>query len=125
MDTFRALVITRDETTKAQSVGVKTLTLADLLPAAVNQRAKMGFGVPLGTWFRGELRDYMRDLLLAPDARYRAMLSPAYVESLVARHLAGDANFGHQLWSLLSFEQWLRLLPEWTHSTREPAALAR
>jgi asparagine synthase (glutamine-hydrolysing) len=98
---------------------------ADLLPPAVNRRGKMGFGVPLGTWFRGDLRDYMRDLLLAPDARYRGMLSAAYVESLVSRHLGGDANFGHQLWSLLCFEQWLRLLPEWTRRLPEPAALTR
>jgi asparagine synthase (glutamine-hydrolysing) len=97
----------------------------DLLPPAVNRRGKMGFGVPLGTWFRGELRDYMRDLLLAPDARYRGILSPVYVESLVSRHLSGDANFGHQLWSLLCFEQWLRLLPEWTRRAPEPAALSR
>ena len=83
----------------------------------------MGFGVPLGTWFRGELRDYMRDLLLAPDARYRGILSPAYVESLVSRHLSGEANFGQQLWSLLCFEQWLRLLPEWTRRLPEPPAL--
>ena len=97
----------------------------DLLPPAINQRGKMGFGVPLGTWFRGDLREYMRDLLLAPDARYRTMLSAPYVESLVTQHLSGHANFGHQLWSLLSFEQWLRLLPEWTRSAPEPAALAR
>jgi asparagine synthase (glutamine-hydrolysing) len=87
---------------------------ADLLPPAVQRRGKMGFGVPLDAWFRGELRDYMRDLLLAPDARYRDMLSATFVESLVTRHLSGDATFGHQLWSLLCFEQWLRLLPEWT-----------
>src|SRR5207249_6908237 len=47
---------------------------ADLLPPAIDQRGKMGFGVPLGAWFRGELRDYVRDLLLAPGARYRDML---------------------------------------------------
>ena len=50
----------------------------------------MGFGVPLDAWFRGELRDYMRDLLLAPDARYRACCRAAFVERLVARHLAGE-----------------------------------
>ncbi len=49
----------------------------DLLPPAIDRRGKMGFGVPLDAWFRGELRDYMRDLLLAPDARYRDMLSAA------------------------------------------------
>jgi hypothetical protein len=67
----------------------------------------------------------MHDLLLSPDARHRSMLSSSYVESLVSRHLRGEANFGQQLWSLLCFEQWLRLLPEWTRRQPEPAALAR
>ena len=54
----------------------------DLLPPAIDRRGKMGFGVPLDAWFRGELRDYLRDLLLAPDARYRDMLSAPFVEAL-------------------------------------------
>jgi asparagine synthase (glutamine-hydrolysing) len=86
----------------------------DLVPPAIERRGKMGFGVPLDTWFRGELRDYMRDLLLLPGARYRDMLSGAFVEALVARHLAGGANLGQQLWSIICFEVWLRRLPEWT-----------
>jgi asparagine synthase (glutamine-hydrolysing) len=98
---------------------------ADLLPPAIQRRGKMGFGVPLGTWFRGDLRDYMRDLLLAPDARYRDMLSAPFVETLVSRHLSGEANYGHQLWSLLCFEQWLRLLPVWTRRAPQPVAISR
>jgi asparagine synthase (glutamine-hydrolysing) len=86
---------------------------ADLLPPDVARRGKMGFGVPLGTWFRGELRDYVRDLLLAPDAKHRAFLSTPYVERVLRRHQAGQENLGHQLWALLTFERWLRLLPEW------------
>jgi asparagine synthase (glutamine-hydrolysing) len=92
----------------------------DLVPPAIDRRGKMGFGVPLDTWFRGELRDYMRDLLLAPDARYRDMLSSAFVEGLVARHLAGRANLGQQLWSIMCFEVWLRRFPEWTRRARQP-----
>jgi len=87
---------------------------ADLIPPAINRRGKMGFGVPLNTWFRGELRDHMRDLLLSPTARYRDMLSGAFVDRLVARHLSGSANLGQQLWSIMCFEAWLQRLPEWT-----------
>jgi asparagine synthase (glutamine-hydrolysing) len=86
----------------------------DLLPPPIDRRGKMGFGVPLDAWFRGELRDYMRDLLLAPDARYREVLSPPFVEGLIERHLGGQANLGQQLWSIITFEVWLRRLPEWT-----------
>ena len=95
---------------------------ADLVPPAIERRGKMGFGVPVGTWFRSGLREYMRDTLLAPAARYREMLSGPFVESLVRRHLAGDANLGPQLWSLICFERWLQLLPEWRRQARlQPA----
>jgi len=87
---------------------------ADLIPPEIAARPKMGFGVPVGAWFRGELRTYIRDLLLAPDARYRDMLDGPFVEALLNRHLAGQVNAGPQLWTLMCFERWLRLLPEWT-----------
>ena len=86
----------------------------DLVPPAIEGRGKMGFGVPLGTWFRGDLRDYVRDRLLAPNARYRDFLCGPVVERIVHDHLAQRRNLGQQLWSLLCFEEWLRLLPEWT-----------
>jgi asparagine synthase (glutamine-hydrolysing) len=99
---------------------------ADLVPLPIERRGKMGFGVPLDTWFRGALRDHLRDLLLAPGARYREMLSGPFVEGLVARHLAGAANLGQPLWSIMCFETWLRRLPEWTRqgTTSSPQPLA-
>jgi asparagine synthase (glutamine-hydrolysing) len=87
---------------------------ADLLPVAIQTRAKMGFGVPLGAWFRGALREYLCDHLLDSRARYRAYLVPRTVHRIVERHLAGQIDGGQQLWSILCFERWLRLLPEWT-----------
>ena len=87
---------------------------ADLLPEGIASRGKMGFGVPVGTWFRGALRGYVRDQLIAPDARYREYLDGVFVERLVERHQSGEANLGPQLWSLVCFERWLRLLPGWT-----------
>lgn len=86
----------------------------DLLPSSVVRRGKMGFAVPLNTWFRTGLKDYVRDLLLDSSARYRTFLSAQYVQQLVMRHQAGEANFGLQLWSILCFELWLRNLPGWT-----------
>ena len=91
---------------------------ADLLPPEISARAKMGFGVPLNTWFRGQLRDYVRDVLLNPDARYRTMLSERFVGDLVRRHLDGRVNAGPQIWSLIVFERWLQLLPEWQRQGR-------
>jgi asparagine synthase (glutamine-hydrolysing) len=86
---------------------------ADLVPPPILNRGKMGFGVPLGAWFRGELRDYLRDLLLDPGARHREYLNPPFVERLVARQMDGTEHLGHQLWTVMCFERWLRVLPEW------------
>jgi asparagine synthase (glutamine-hydrolysing) len=87
---------------------------ADLLPDEVNRAPKRGFGVPLDTWFRGELRDYMRDSLLSPSASLTAFVNGAHVRRLIDEHLAQRANHGHRLWALLTFERWLNLLPSWT-----------
>ena len=93
---------------------------ADVLPPSIQTRGKMGFGVPLDTWFRGQLRLYLTDMLLARDVRYAAYLSRGRVESLVRAHLSGRANFGLRLWTLLTFEVWLRQLQQW----RRPLAVA-
>jgi len=99
----------RGRTTKA----VLRAAFADVIPDAVQSAPKRGFGVPLDAWFRQELRDYLRDTLLAPSARSSIYLSRPFVHRLVDDHLAGRANHGHKLWTLLTLERWLALLPAW------------
>lgn len=84
---------------------------ADLVPQEILRRRKMGFGVPLRAWFTTELRDYIRDMLLAPDARLRGYLDQGYVRRLCEAHMSGRADHSHRLWTLLTFEVWLRQLP--------------
>jgi asparagine synthase (glutamine-hydrolysing) len=85
----------------------------DMLPPAVKQAPKKGFGVPLEAWFRGELRNMCRDLLLSPSAKLRSYVAQDYVRTLVDDHQTGRANHGHRLWTLLTFERWLHLMPQW------------
>ena len=85
----------------------------DLVPDNVKRGGKKGFGVPLDAWFRGELHDYVHDTLLAPMARSRAYVSQKVVRRLLDDHAAGRANHGHRLWTLLTLERWLALLPSW------------
>jgi asparagine synthase (glutamine-hydrolysing) len=78
-----------------------------LLPREILDRPKHGFGVPLGAWFRGELRPMVEDTLLdAP--RLGGRLRTSAVRALYAEHLSGRADRGHQLWTLLTLELWLR-----------------
>src|SRR5207244_2362905 len=60
--------------------------LRGLLPDEIIDRPKRGFGVPLGRWFRGQLGDFVRDLLLSETSRRRGIFNTAYIEQLVHQH---------------------------------------
>jgi asparagine synthase (glutamine-hydrolysing) len=101
----------------AQKVGLRRLkpllrrSMAPLLPNEIWNRRKHGFGVPVGRWFRtGELRTVFEDEVLAPDARCGDILEPAVVRRLWAEHQGGAVEHGVRLWSMLTFERWLRSL---------------
>ena len=74
------------------------------LPAQVAERGKTGFGVPLGRWFREDLRELARDVL----ATERGWFRPDTVSRLLDEHESGRADHGHRLWCLLMLELWAR-----------------
>ncbi len=80
----------------------------DMLPPAILRRPKMGFGVPISDWFRGELKEYVRQVLLDPATLRRGYFLPATVERLVDEHVEGRWDHGYRLWALLMFELWHR-----------------
>lgn len=84
-------------------------TFGDLIPKSIFQRKKMGFGIPIGGWFRNELRPMVHETLLASDARISAYFQPDVVADLVKAHETKDHNHGYRLWNLLILEKWLRL----------------
>ena len=83
-------------------------TLRTLLPDSILNRRKQGFGVPLGTWFRGGLTDLFSDVLESPRAKQRGYFEPAFVSRLLREHLAGTRDHTLRLWQLLVFELWHR-----------------
>jgi asparagine synthase (glutamine-hydrolysing) len=78
------------------------------LPPEILTRRKMGFGVPLDGWFRGELRGFAQDVLTDSRTRGRGILRPAAVDRLLADHLQGRRDHSSQLWSLICLELWCR-----------------
>jgi asparagine synthase (glutamine-hydrolysing) len=74
------------------------------LPADVARRGKTGFGVPLGRWFRKDLRELAHDLLLTDRGWFR----PDEVHRLLREHESGEVDHGHRLWCLLMLELWVR-----------------
>jgi len=81
---------------------------ADLLPKENVSRAKMGFGVPVGEWFRGTLRPYVEEMLFSRQALQRGYFQPSPVRELFDAHLAGRSDNRYLLWSLLMLELWHR-----------------
>jgi asparagine synthase (glutamine-hydrolysing) len=77
---------------------------ADLLPPEVASRGKTGFGVPLGRWFRSDLRELANDVLTNDRGWFRVDT----VRRLLREHETGHADHGHRLWCLLMLELWVR-----------------
>jgi asparagine synthase (glutamine-hydrolysing) len=83
-------------------------TFRDLLPESIQYRSKMGFGVPIDHWFRGELQSLLRDSLLSADTRNRGVFERPCVERLIDEHTSGRWDHSYRLWNLLCFEHWCR-----------------
>lgn len=82
--------------------------LRPMLPAGILDRKKQGFGIPLGTWFRGGLTGLFSEVLDAPRTRQRGYFEPVFVSRLLKEHLAGGRDHTLRLWQLLVFELWHR-----------------
>jgi asparagine synthase (glutamine-hydrolysing) len=82
--------------------------LRRLLPSENLERRKMGFGVPIGHWFRGKLQPFLREILLSERALKRGLFRPESVNQIVERHTAGERDCANQLWTLLMLELWFQ-----------------
>jgi asparagine synthase (glutamine-hydrolysing) len=77
-----------------------------LLPPETLTRRKMGFGVPVGDWIRGDLRPWMEDLLLSPRSLKRGYFQPEALRQIVDEHLEGREDRSFAVWALLWLELW-------------------
>jgi asparagine synthase (glutamine-hydrolysing) len=84
-----------------------------ILPESILSRGKMGFGVPLGAWFRGELDGFVSERLLDPASPIYEFLRPDPVRALIRSHGAAEADLSPQIWALLTLESWLRQERRW------------
>ncbi len=82
--------------------------LEDYLPDDILYRPKMGFGVPLNAWFKGPLKDKVRDALLGANMNQGGWFEPAVLEQIVVQHQNGLRDYSAPIWSLLMFEAFLR-----------------
>jgi len=95
------------------------------LPPAVLKRRKHGFGVPVGRWFRTDLRPAFEDVVLAPTSGVRDYLNQRTVRGIFHEHLRGTRDHGQRLWVLMNLGLWLQMLKRdvgWTPPDPEVSA---
>ena len=71
-------------------------------------RNKMGFAVPLANWFRGALRQRIRDALLGPTLSGLGIFNTGFLKVLLDQHQSGQRDHSAVLWALLMFEAFVR-----------------
>jgi asparagine synthase (glutamine-hydrolysing) len=81
--------------------------LARHVPPALTERPKAGFGIPVGEWFKGPLREWAGDLLSEARLRQSGFFDPAAVRRRHEEHLAGRRDGSAALWTVLMFESWM------------------
>ncbi len=77
------------------------------VPRPMFERPKMGFGVPVGSWLRGPLREWGEDLLSTSMLRSQGLLDAQVVRSAWVDHLSGRSDRTYELWSVLMLQAWL------------------
>jgi asparagine synthase (glutamine-hydrolysing) len=78
------------------------------LPQDVLYRPKMGFAVPLARWFRGPLRQRVRDSLLGGPMLDSGWFNPACIRQMVEQHESGARDHSTPIWALLMYDAFLR-----------------
>jgi asparagine synthase (glutamine-hydrolysing) len=86
--------------------------LKGFLPDQLIRRKKMGFGMPLGEWFAGDLKGYLAGHLVSGRFSRREYFNPKGVKKMVEEHISGKAVHTARLWNLLVFEIWYRIFME-------------
>jgi asparagine synthase (glutamine-hydrolysing) len=79
-----------------------------VLPQRILARKKIGFSVPIGEWFRGPYRDFIRDLLFGSSSFVRRVCDEQAIKRLMTEHTIGRHDNAKSLWSLANLELFLR-----------------
>jgi asparagine synthase (glutamine-hydrolysing) len=80
------------------------------VPDDILYRDKMGFAVPLASWFRGPLRQAVEERLMSDSMRSLGIFDMNFIEHLIRQHMSGARDHSPPIWALLVFEGFHRSL---------------
>ena len=87
-------------------------SMEPLLPMDIMYRPKMGFAVPLARWFRGPLKNRVRESLLGERMAQSGWFDPDAIRLIVEQHESGRRDHSTPIWTLLMFDAFLRCVME-------------
>lgn len=82
--------------------------LEPYLPENILYRPKMGFSIPLSAWFRGPLKQQVRDALLGDRLKATGWFDEHFLQQMVTQHQSGQRDYSAQIWAVMMFESFLR-----------------
>ena len=83
-------------------------SMKGFLPPQILDRPKMGFPVPIGSWFRSAYTSVLDEYVLSERTTQRDLFDAQFVRALVQQHQQGQADHSERLWALVNLEMWLR-----------------
>lgn len=81
-------------------------TFADLLPYNFFNSPKSGFEVPIGDWFRNELKEDMINTLSECNLSQHSYFNKTYVTQIIKEHLSTKIDHSWKIWTLYCFQKW-------------------
>lgn len=78
------------------------------LPPIILERKKMGFGMPLSSWFKSSLKEWVTSRLLEGSLLKTGWFSEKGIHTLISNHMEGNRNYSRTLLNLLVLELWLK-----------------
>jgi len=92
---------------KKSSKHILKETMRKYLPRTTLEHRKQGFGVPLDSWFKSDLKDYATSRLLSSNSKLYDYVELEYVRKVMDNHFLGMRDFSAKIWSLLFLDEWL------------------